>query len=98
MSPTENTKIIIQNNTVTVSMKIEQTLLPGCYVIHDSVLTDSRGYFFESFNAKRFEDLTGLTAHFVQDNQSSSTHGVLRGLHLQTGEHAQAKLVRVLEG
>ncbi|MEP6683008.1 MAG: dTDP-4-dehydrorhamnose 3,5-epimerase, partial [Parafilimonas sp.] len=59
---------------------------------------DERGYFFESFNAKRFEDLTGAKIQFVQDNQSASTRGVLRGLHMQTGEYAQAKLVRVLEG
>jgi dTDP-4-dehydrorhamnose 3,5-epimerase len=79
-------------------MKIEETTLKDCYIIHDTVFTDSRGYFFESFNAKRFTELTGITPQFVQDNQSSSTYGVLRGLHLQTGEHAQAKLVRVLEG
>ena len=79
-------------------MKIESTPLQDCYIINDTVFEDSRGYFFESFNAKKFEDLTGLNARFVQDNQSSSTRGVLRGLHMQTGENAQAKLVRVLEG
>ncbi len=79
-------------------MKIEQTPLKDCYIINDTVLEDSRGYFFESFNAKKFEQLTGLNVQFVQDNQSASTYGVLRGLHMQTGEHGQAKLVRVLEG
>ncbi len=79
-------------------MKIEQTPLQGCYIIHDTVFEDSRGYFFESFNAKKFETLTGIAIPFVQDNQSASTKGVLRGLHMQTGVHAQAKLVRVLEG
>ena len=79
-------------------MKIEQTPLQDCYIIHDTVITDSRGYFFESFNAKKFFELTGLEPLFVQDNQSSSTYGVLRGLHFQTGEYAQAKLVRVLHG
>src|SRR5678816_291670 len=79
-------------------MKIEQTPLRDCYIIHDTVITDSRGYFFESFNAKKFFELTGLEPLFVQDNQSSSTYGVLRGLHFQTGEYAQAKLVRVLHG
>jgi dTDP-4-dehydrorhamnose 3,5-epimerase len=79
-------------------MKIEQTPLRDCYIIHDTVITDSRGYFFESFNAKKFFELTGLEPLFVQDNQSSSTYGVLRGLHFQTGEYAQAKLVRVLQG
>ena len=79
-------------------MKIEETPLKDCFIIHDTVFEDSRGYFFESFNAKKFKELTGADTQFVQDNQSSSTRGVLRGLHMQTGEHAQAKLVRVLEG
>jgi dTDP-4-dehydrorhamnose 3,5-epimerase len=79
-------------------MKIEKTPLQDCCIIHDTVFEDDRGYFFESFNARKFESLTGINAQFVQDNQSSSTRGVLRGLHMQTGEFAQAKLVRVLEG
>jgi dTDP-4-dehydrorhamnose 3,5-epimerase len=79
-------------------MRIEETPLKDCYIIHDTVFTDERGYFFESFNAKKFEEATGINVQFVQDNQSSSTYGVLRGLHFQTGEYAQAKLVRVLEG
>jgi len=97
MLPAANIKTIIQNNTAT-GMKVEETILNDCYLIHDTVFEDSRGYFFESFNAKKFESLTGFAAQFVQDNQSASTRGVLRGLHMQTGEHAQAKLVRVLEG
>lgn len=79
-------------------MRIEETPLKDCFIIHDTIFADSRGYFFESFNTKKFESLTGVNTAFVQDNQSSSTKGVLRGLHMQTGEHAQAKLVRVLEG
>lgn len=79
-------------------MKVEATQLEGCYVIHDTVFPDSRGYFFESFNKKKFEDLTGQSVEFVQDNQSYSSKGVLRGLHLQKGEAAQAKLVRALTG
>lgn len=79
-------------------MKIEETILQDCYIINDTVFSDSRGYFFESFNAKTFEKLTGIQAEFVQDNQSASTYGVLRGLHFQKGAAAQAKLVRVLEG
>jgi len=79
-------------------MRIEATPLKDCYIIHDTVFEDSRGYFFESFNRQKFEELTGISAGFVQDNQSSSTRGVLRGLHFQRGEHAQAKLVRVLQG
>jgi dTDP-4-dehydrorhamnose 3,5-epimerase len=79
-------------------MQIETTPLQECYVIHDTIFKDSRGYFFESFNQKQFAALTGIDVNFVQDNQSCSTKGVLRGLHFQFGEFAQAKLVRVLQG
>jgi dTDP-4-dehydrorhamnose 3,5-epimerase len=79
-------------------MKVEETKLAGCYIIHDTVFADTRGYFFESFNKQKFASLTGLNVEFVQDNQSKSTRGVLRGLHFQKGDHAQAKLVRVIEG
>jgi len=79
-------------------MQIETTPLQGCYIIHDTIFKDSRGYFFESFNQKQFAGLTGIDANFVQDNQSCSTKGVLRGLHFQQGEFEQAKLVRVLQG
>lgn len=79
-------------------MKVEQTPLKDCYIIHDTVFEDPRGYFFESFNQQKFEAITGLNISFVQDNQSKSSKGVLRGMHYQTGIHAQAKLVRVLQG
>ncbi len=79
-------------------MKIEKTKLEGCYIIHDTVHGDNRGYFFESFHKNRFYEQTGLAIDFVQDNQSKSQRGVLRGLHFQQGEEAQAKLVRVLQG
>lgn len=79
-------------------MQVEATKLKDCYIIHDTVFEDARGYFFESFNQQTFENLTGLNVSFVQDNQSKSSKGVLRGLHFQQGEHAQAKLVRVLKG
>lgn len=79
-------------------MRIEQTPLQGCVIIHDTVFEDERGYFFESFNAQRFQEQTGVMTSFVQDNQSRSGKGTLRGLHFQTGEFAQAKLVRVLRG
>ena len=62
------------------------------------IIKDERGYFMESFNEKTFSEGVGQKVTFVQDNQSFSTKGVLRGLHYQTGEHAQAKLVRVLQG
>lgn len=74
-------------------MRIERTKLEGCYIIHDTVHGDKRGYFFESFHKNRFYEQTGLNIDFVQDNQSKSQRGVLRGLHFQQGEHAQAKLV-----
>lgn len=79
-------------------MQVEKTSLADCWLIHDTFLGDNRGYFFESFNKNTFRDLTGLNVDFVQDNQSMSQRGVLRGLHYQKGEHAQAKLVRVLKG
>ena len=79
-------------------MRAEQTLLHDCYIIHDHLISDDRGFFFESFNEKKFADATGLHVHFVQDNQSRSKKGVLRGLHYQKGHHSQAKLVRVLRG
>ena len=71
-------------------MKVEETKLKGCFVIIPKVFNDSRGYFFESFNQTCFEELTGQSGHFVQDNQSASTYGVVRGLHYQKGDHAQA--------
>ena len=79
-------------------MKIKETPLKDCYIIEPTLFEDERGYFYEKFNEKKFEDLTGLNGHFVQDNISKSSYGVLRGLHLQKGEHAQAKLVSCLEG
>ncbi|MFT4060934.1 MAG: dTDP-4-dehydrorhamnose 3,5-epimerase [Edaphocola sp.] len=79
-------------------MNVTETKLKGCFILDPRVFNDDRGYFFESFNQHTFEQLTGANGHFVQDNQSSSTYGVIRGLHFQKGEHAQAKLVRVLEG
>lgn len=79
-------------------MQAEQTPLQDCYIIHDKIFRDERGYFFESFNSSTFKKSTGIDVAFIQDNQSRSSRGVLRGLHFQTGEHSQAKLVRVLHG
>ena len=79
-------------------MKAIATRLKDCFILEPSVFEDDRGYFFESFNAKKFKELVNITVNFVQDNQSKSTYGVLRGLHFQRGEYAQAKLVRVLSG
>lgn len=79
-------------------MKIKETPLKDCYIIEPTVFEDERGYFYEKFNEKKFEELTGMNGHFVQDNISKSCYGVLRGLHLQKGDHAQAKLVSCLEG
>lgn len=79
-------------------MKILETSLKDCYIIEPTIFEDERGYFYEKFNEEKFESLTGLNGHFVQDNVSKSSYGVLRGVHLQKGEHAQAKLVSCLEG
>ena len=79
-------------------MTIKETKLKGCFILQPQVFKDKRGYFIESFNQKTFNHKTGLNINFVQDNESQSSKGVLRGLHFQVGEHAQAKLVRVIKG
>ncbi|CAG0896737.1 unnamed protein product [Cyprideis torosa] len=79
-------------------MEVRQTPLKDCYIIESSKLGDERGYFFEAFHAKKFQELTGIVTNFVQDNQSRSVKNVVRGLHMQRPPYAQAKLVRVLEG
>jgi dTDP-4-dehydrorhamnose 3,5-epimerase len=73
------------------------TEIPGLLVFEPKVFADSRGYFFESYNANIFRQ-EGIDTVFVQDNQSSSSYGVIRGLHYQLNPHAQTKLVRVLSG
>lgn len=78
-------------------MPFSKTDIPGVLIFEPSVYGDSRGYFFESYNEKVFQS-TGLNIHFVQDNQSSSSYGVVRGLHYQLNPYAQIKLVRVLQG
>ncbi len=78
-------------------MQFIKTEIEGVYIIEPRVFEDERGYFFESYNKAQFEE-AGLHYDFVQDNQSKSCYGTVRGLHFQKGEHAQAKLVRVLEG
>jgi len=78
-------------------MNIEQTFIADLVVLSPSVFEDERGYFFEAYNKAKFEQ-NGIAYQFVQDNQSFSKRGVIRGLHLQDKPFAQAKLVRVLEG
>lgn len=79
-------------------MKITETHLQGCFIIEPTVFEDERGYFFESFNEKKLQEALGYAPRFVQDNQSRSSYGVVRGLHQQLGASAQAKLVRAVEG
>ena len=79
-------------------MVIVKTKIEGLIIIKPKVFKDGRGYFFESYNQGVFEKLGINPSTFYQDNQSLSSRGVLRGLHLQRGEHAQAKLVRVIKG
>ncbi|MBU3010932.1 dTDP-4-dehydrorhamnose 3,5-epimerase [Polaribacter vadi] len=79
-------------------MKVIETKLKGCYVIEPEIFQDSRGVFFESFNKKKFKEKTGLEIDFVQDNISISNKGVIRGLHIQKGEFAQTKLIKVIKG
>lgn len=79
-------------------MTAEETKLKGCYVIEPTIFEDTRGFFFESFNQVKFNALIGENVDFIQDNESFSKKGTLRGLHFQKGEYAQAKLVRVIKG
>ena len=78
-------------------MNFIKTSLEGVVIVEPRLFKDDRGYFFESYNEQEFI-ANGITNRFVQDNQSKSSYGVVRGLHCQLGEYAQAKLVRVLEG
>jgi len=78
-------------------MPFQQTNIPGLLVFEPKVFEDSRGHFFESYNEQLFKQ-QGIDHRFVQDNQSSSVYGVIRGLHYQLLPHAQSKLVRVLKG
>lgn len=79
-------------------MKVTKTKLEGCVIIEPEVFKDDRGYFFESFKSNNFNKAIGQKIIFVQDNQSFSVMGTLRGLHYQKGKYAQAKLVRVISG
>ena len=78
-------------------MNLIKTEIEGLYILEPRVFGDARGYFFEAYNKKVFDELVG-PVDFVQDNESKSRYGVVRGLHFQKGEHAQAKLVRVVSG
>lgn len=78
-------------------MKFIETKIPGVIIVEPTLFKDDRGYFFESYNKSEFM-IAGIGNNFVQDNQSMSSYGVVRGLHCQTGNNAQAKLVRVLQG
>lgn len=79
-------------------MNVIETKLKGCFIIEPTVFKDKRGYFLESYNQVAFKKALGIDINFVQDNESQSSKGVLRGLHYQRGEHAQSKLVRVIKG
>lgn len=78
-------------------MNIIETSIKGVVILEPRIFADDRGYFFESFSQKVFDELV-RPIRFVQDNESKSKYGVLRGLHFQKGEHAQSKLVRVVKG
>ncbi len=78
-------------------MKIFRTEIDGVFIIEPTVFEDERGYFFESYNKNKLEE-QGIKYNFIQDNQSKSRFGTIRGIHFQKGEFSQAKLVRVLEG
>lgn len=79
-------------------MNFIETEIPGVWIIEPKLLRDPRGYFYESFHLGKFAEATGVKPNFVQDNHSLSTYGVLRGMHFQVEEAAQAKLIRVISG
>lgn len=79
-------------------MHVIETKLKDCFEIEPTIYSDNRGSFFESFNKEKFKKETGLDIDFIQDNQSFSKKGVIRGLHMQKGLHGQSKFVRVLQG
>lgn len=79
-------------------MEVIRTDIDGVFIIEPKVFGDTRGYFFESFNAREFREKTGLEINFVQDNESRSHYGVLRGLHFQRPPFAQSKIVRCVRG
>jgi len=79
-------------------MEVTKTALAGVLIIQPKVFADARGFFLESFNQRQFDAAVGAPVTFVQDNHSRSMRGVLRGLHMQVGAHAQGKLVRVTSG
>ena len=79
-------------------MNIIKTDIEGVLIVEPRVFGDARGYFFESYNARDFREQTGIDVTFIQDNESCSSYGVVRGLHFQKPPYAQAKLVRVVEG
>jgi dTDP-4-dehydrorhamnose 3,5-epimerase len=79
-------------------MQVHKTDIEGCLLLAPQCFADDRGYFIERFNEKIFADATGIDIRFVQDNESLSNYGVVRGLHMQVGTMAQAKLVHVVDG
>ena len=79
-------------------MQIDKTKLAGCVVVTPKILADERGYFMESFRQSWMDSLVEFSGNFVQDNQSFSHYGTIRGLHFQEGKYAQSKLVRVVQG
>jgi dTDP-4-dehydrorhamnose 3,5-epimerase len=79
-------------------MKVTRLAIPEVLLIEPTIHEDERGYFYESYNQKQFEEATGLKPNFIQDNHSKSSKGVLRGLHYQQPPHAQDKLVRTVQG
>lgn len=79
-------------------MKLEKTKFDDVYIIKPNVIEDSRGYFFESYNQKKFNELIGHGVNFVQDNESQSEYGVMRGFHFQEPPYTQSKLIRAIKG
>jgi len=86
------------SNSEVIAMKVTPTALPDVLIVEPTLFSDARGFFFEAFHEARFQEAVGQPVRFVQDNESCSVRGVLRGLHYQVAPHAQGKLVRCIEG
>ncbi len=89
---------LLHNLNIKIKMEYIKTGIEGVWIIEPRVFCDARGYFFEAWKQQEFDDNVGYHVSFIQDNESKSSYGVLRGLHYQKGEFSQAKLVRVIRG
>lgn len=91
-------KCLTLYHIIDIDMEYQETAIKGVWVLEPKVFNDARGYFFEAWKQEDFNEHIGYAVNFIQDNESRSSYGVLRGLHYQKGQFSQAKLVRVIRG